>query len=232
MSLLGTLGKVLSIAGPIAAAPFTGGGSLLGLMGAGAGTAAAIGGGIGAAGSMLGNVGSVASGAAKGSADQRLREQQGLLGQQSLALQGARDQFGTGMDAAKFQQSEQDRQRKAAILAALLNGTQDQQITPGNPNIASRMPTVTGGARPSNLTNNKDLLLSLLSAPAVQAPSYQAPPTFALPQAGAGEKILGGVGLGTSLLGAIGPLLGGLGQPKRPQIGNVNDVLDRLGGLA
>jgi len=51
------LGKVLSIAGPIAAAPFTGGASLLGMAGLGGTTAATIGGIAGAAGSALGGLG-------------------------------------------------------------------------------------------------------------------------------------------------------------------------------
>lgn len=232
MSFLSGLGKVLSIAGPIAAAPFTGGTSLLGLMGAGAGTAAGIGAGLGAAGKVLSSVGPVASGAAKGSADQRIKEQQGLLQAQQLKQQQARDSFNAGMAGANFQREGQDRERKAAILMQLLNNTQDQTTTPGNPAIAARMPTVTGGARPSNLTANREALMALLQAPQIQAPQYQAPAPFELPKAGIGEKVLGGVGLGGSILGALGPLLGGLGQPQAPQLGNVNDVLDRLGRYA
>jgi hypothetical protein len=204
MSFLSGLGKILSIAGPIAAAPFTGGSSLLGLMGAGAGTAAAIGGGVGALGGVL-------SGASKGSADQRLQENQGILSQQGLNLQGARDQYNAGLSGAQFQQQEQDRQRKAAILSALLKGTQDQTITPGNPMIASRMPQVSGGARPSNLTGNAAALLQLLAGGPIQAPQYQAPGAMPIKNAGLGEKILGGAGLGTSILGALGPLV------KKPQ---------------
>lgn len=61
------LGKVASIAGPIAAAPFTGGTSLLGMAGMGAGSAAALGAGLGA-------VGSVASGMSGGRAAGREAE--------------------------------------------------------------------------------------------------------------------------------------------------------------
>ena len=187
-SILGAIGKV----GATVAAPFTGGLSTLAIP-------------------AIDAIGQVTSGAAKGSANQRLQENQGLLGQQSLALQGARDQFSGGMQGAQFQQSEQDRQRKAAMLMALLQGTKDQSITPGNPLIANRMPQVSGGARPSNLTGHADMLMQLLGAGPIQAPTYQTPPQFKLDKAGLGENILGGVGLGSSILGALGPLL------KKPQ---------------
>jgi hypothetical protein len=198
-----------------------------------AGLAGGLGAGLGAASKVAGSLGSVASGAAKGSADQRLREADPLLRQQQLLQQQSRDTFTAGLQGAQFNREGQDRQRKAAILAQLLNNTQDSNITPGNPNIASRMPQVSGGARPSNLTNNREALMALLMQPEAQAPTYQAPPNFALPQAGKGEQILGGVGLGSSILTALGPLLGQLsGGGASPQVGNVNDILDRLGGRA
>src|SRR5690349_7263603 len=98
---------------------------------------------------VLSGLGSVAGGAAKGSADQRLKEGQLGLQNQQLLQSGARDQFDAGLRGAEFQRQEQDRQRKAALLMQLLNNTQDLKITPGNPNIAARMATTTGGARPS-----------------------------------------------------------------------------------
>jgi hypothetical protein len=52
MGFWSTLGKIGGIAGPIAAAPFTGGGSLLGLLGASAPVASAIGAGLGVAGKL------------------------------------------------------------------------------------------------------------------------------------------------------------------------------------
>ena len=181
MSFLSVLGKI----GAGIAAPFTGGLSALAIP-------------------AIDAIGAATSGAAKGSADQRLRENQGQLSQQQLALLGSRDQFLGDQQSAQFQQSEQDRQRKAAMLSALLKGTQDQTITPGNPAIAARMPQVQGGMRPSNLTGNADILMQLLGQAPIQAPQYQAPPPFKLDEAGLAEKIFGGVGLGSSLLGAVG----------------------------
>jgi hypothetical protein len=228
MGFWSTLGKIaLPVAG-IAAAPFTGGASLLGTLGSIGGNVAK---GINAALPVAGAIGSVASGAAKGGADQRLREQSGLLSEANIRRAQASDQYEAGLSSAKFDREGQDRAKKQQILMTLLGNTKDQSITPGNPAIAGRMPTVTGGARPSNLTGNSEALMQLLGQPQSQAPTYQAPPSFALPQAGAGEKILGGVGLGSSLLSALGPLLAGIGQGEQPeQLGNLNDIIDRLGG--
>lgn len=52
MGFWSTLGKIAGIAGPIAAAPFTGGTSLLGTLGMGAKTAGLVGAGLGAAGKL------------------------------------------------------------------------------------------------------------------------------------------------------------------------------------
>jgi hypothetical protein len=242
MSFWSKLGKGLAIGGAGLGTVLTAGAAspaLLGALGMGglsAGTAGALGAGLGAAGSIAGSLGSVASGAAKGSADQRLRETDPLIRQQQLLQQGARDQFTAGLQGAQFQREGQDRERKQAVLATLLQGTQDQKITPGNPAIASRMPTVTGGARPSNLTGNPEqlqALLALLGTPQIQSPQYQAPAPLQLPKAGTGEKVLGGVGLGSSILSALGPLLGSFGGGGGGgQLGNLNGILDRLGRTA
>lgn len=238
MSFWSKLGKGLAIGGAGLGTVLTAGAAspaLLGALGMGglsSGLAGGLGAGLGAAGKIAGSLGSVASGAAKGSADQRLREADPQLRQQQLLQQGARDTFTAGLQGAQFDREGQDRARKQQILMTLLGNTKDQSITPGNPAIAGRMPTVSGGARPSNLTNNSDALMQLLMQPQTQAPQYQAPPSFQLPQAGGLEKTLGGVGLGSSILAALGPLLGQLNGGSDTQVGNVNDILDRLGRTA
>jgi hypothetical protein len=202
---------------------------------------------LGKVGDVVGGLGQVASGAAKGSADQRMNEGQMALGYGNQALAGARDlyganlagaqsqfnadlagsnaQFGAGMQGAQFGREGQDRERKAAILSSLLGGMQDLKHTPGNPKIAAAMGSSTGGARPSAITGNKEALMALLAQPQIQAPSYTAPQPFqapqpyqmptlpGMPEAGGMEKTLGGIGLGTSILGA----LGGLRRPQDPQ---------------
>jgi hypothetical protein len=168
-------------------------GSILGWLGKGSDALGAI-----------GNVGQVLGGAGQGSANQRMGENDQMLRQGLLRQQQANDSFSNQLRGAEFNRGEQDRQRKAAILSALLNGTQDQSMTPGNPLIAARMPQVQGGARPSNLTGNKDALLQLLAQAGPQAPTYQPTEIPELEQGGAGESILGGIGLGASILGALG----------------------------
>lgn len=222
-------GKQLAKWGPIAGAgalaAFGIPGLMPGLIGGGAaapalgnvnGITSALGGGGGGMGGILGTIGkfagplsslgSVLGGAAKGSADQRYRESDALTRQQQLLQQGARDQFSAGLQGAQFQREGQDRERKQQILMQLLNNTQDANIQPGNPAIAARMGQSTGGARPSNLTTNRDSLLALLGQPQVQAPTYTPAPMMKLPTAGLGENILGGIGLGSSILGALGGL--------------------------
>lgn len=220
MGFWGTLGKIaLPVAG-IAAAPLTGGTSLLATLGSIASKAAPI----------AGAIGNVASGAAKGSADQRLMEGNQALNYAQLQQQGARDrfssdlaganaQYGAGMQGAQFAREGQDRERKQQILSSLLGGMQDLKHTPGNPKIAAAMGQSTGGARPSALTGNNEALMALLGAPQIAAPEFQAPTPYAgpelpqMPNAGAMEKILGGVGLGGSLLGALGAL-----SKQQPQL--------------
>lgn len=197
-------------------------------VGAAAGGSMGLLGGLGKIGSFLGkhgstiaDLGSVVSGGAKGSADQRYAEGNQALNYAQLGNQQARDQFssdlalsnamfGSGMQGAQFNREGQGRQQKQALLSALLGGLQDASITPGNPAIASRMPTMTGGLRPSALAGQKEALMALLAQPQIEAPTYQAPEAYRAPgvpqqpKAGALENILGGVGLGTSILGALG----------------------------
>lgn len=158
--------------------------------------------------SILSKLGAVSSGAAAGSANQRMGETDALLRQQQLLQQGARDQFSAGLQGAQFNREGQDRERRQAILMQLLTNTKDANIAPGNPAIAARMGASTGGARPSNLTMNPELLMALLQQSQVAAPTFTPPAPFQIPKQGMGEKILGGVGLGSSILGALGPLFG------------------------
>lgn len=176
-------------------------------------------------GKLAETIGSVTSGAAKGSADQRNNDAQlqALFNQQAMTTardqatfgqQAARDTYQSQIDGAKFGASEQERAKKNAILASLMGGMQDLKLTPGNPAIAAAMGQRSGGARPSAMTGNKEALMALLGRPEIAAPEftpapgYQAPNLPGMPTAGMGEKVLGGVGLGGSILGALGGLRG------------------------
>lgn len=223
MSFLSKLGGGLKAAAGIGASFIPGVGP----------TASKVLGKIGSAGDALGAIGATTSGAAKGSAQQRLAEGSQAVDYARLAQDAARDrfasnlagsnaQFGAGLQGANFQQDERGAQQKRAIMSQLLGNTQDFKATPGNPAIAAAMGTSTGGARPSNLTTNSGALQALLAQPAISAPTYSAPTPYqapavpGMPTQGIGEKILGGVGLGSSILAALGQVPTSHAQPAPP----------------
>ena len=137
--------------------------------------------GGGVASSILSGIGNVASGAAKGSADQRIQEAPSQIGAYNANVNatGAQD-------------------KRAALAALLGGGLQDAQV---NRPMGSTIPdfSVSGGLRPSAM--NQAALLSQLSKPI---------DPLATPQAGTAEKVLGGIGLGGTILGALGGALGNI----------------------
>lgn len=190
---------------------------------------------------VISGIGSVASGAAKGQADQRITQGNQALNYAQLAQQAARDkyasdlsganaqfgadlagsnaQFGAGMQGAQFGREGQDRARKAAVLSQLLGNTKDFQVTPGNPAIAKAMGTSTGGARPSNLTTHSEALQALLAQPQIDAPTYAAPSKFAAPTQYQAPVLPTApkAGIAENILGGIGlggNFLAALGQYK------------------
>lgn len=151
----------------------------------------------------------------------RDRYQSDLSGEQARFqsdLAGSNAQFGAGMQGAQFAREGQDRTKRNQILSSLIGNMQDLTLTPGSPSIAAAMGQRSGGARPSALTGNKEALMAMLGQPEVQAPTYQGPAAFqkpaayvpptlpGMPQAGTGEKLLGGLGLAGNILGALGGL--------------------------
>lgn len=133
-------------------------------------------------------IGGVLGGAAKGSADQRISEVPGQIGAYRANLEGQ-----------QFNADEQDRGYRRAALSSLLGNVQDASI--GRPE-NSTIPTfnVSGGLRPSAITGGggREALMALLSQPGFHADAME------LPKAGLGEKIMGGIGLGANILGALG----------------------------
>lgn len=184
MSFLGKLGKILSIAGPIAATPFTGGTSLLGMAGVGA----KIGAGLGA-------LGSVAGGVSAGRAEGRAAEA-GVNNTADL----------TRLDGARFNLQAPQMNALNAGRGDLLAGVQDVNFNrpAGVPN-----GMMTGGTRPSLLSPqtrqlgqqmSRNALLSQMSGPA-----FTPTPT---PQSGKTDtllNILGGVGTGIGAIRAAMP---------------------------
>lgn len=135
--------------------------------------------GIGAAAPLLGALGGVAGGAAQGSASQRIAETPGQIGA-----------YRANLDATALGD------KRAALASLLGGGLQDVQISRPE---GSTVPTfgISGGLRPSAM--NQSALLEQLSKKI---------DPLKMPEAGLGEKILGGIGLGGSILGALGQLGG------------------------
>lgn len=111
------------------------------------------------------------------------------------AAQGRRDDSYAQANVGRVNLDALALDQKRAILRSLLGGLQDVSIS--RP-AGSTIPTfgVSGGLRPSALSN-KDALMAELSRPS---------PTVEMPKPGTGEKVMGGVGMGLGILGALGKL--------------------------
>lgn len=238
MGFLGTLGKGLALGGAALAAPFTGGGSLAAIapiLSAGGGLLSGI-------GSVAGGAAKGAQDGRQQDAQNQLLLQQ--IRQQNAQAQATdarergtyqgNDTFRRGTFAQEQQNDMLQRPSlfgKQALMGGLMANLQDVNIS--RP-AGSTIPTfnVTGGLRPSAMGQDardagaamsKQALMHMLSggpAPiemgpqADLGPGYQAPPDLNLPQAGTGEKLLGGLGLVGGLLGGIGQGIGPRGQPQ------------------
>jgi hypothetical protein len=111
------------------------------------------------------------------------------------AAQGRRDDSYAMANAGRVNLDALALDQKRATLRSLLGGLQDASIS--RP-AGSTIPTfqVNGGLRPSALSN-KDALMAEMSRPS---------PTVEMPKPGTGEKVMGGVGMGLGILGALGSL--------------------------
>jgi hypothetical protein len=164
MSFLSSLGKIGSIIGGVAAAPFTGGASLL----------PAILGGVGAASSVLGKQQEgKAQGAATQANAQQAQDRNALqLYQAQQAAQQAAAQ--TDLERQKFSASEQGRNAKNALMSALLGG--------GMPRTSISVPGIQSGAVSGGLLdalkNNPDALASLSMLKGQANTSLASGPTF------------------------------------------------------
>lgn len=197
--------KLLTVAAPIAAAPFTGGTSLA-AMGLGGAAKAALPGIIGAVGSGL------AGGAQKG----REAANAQAANAANFAQQENLNKFNAGMQGANLdlqqrafgQQSQSDAYKKA-LAGALAMNLKDVNI-----DMPSRIPkfTISGGLRPSAIGEegraagtelNKQAMLKLMNGEKFNAlPTYQgtAAPTYKKP--GLFENLAGVAGLAGNTINA------------------------------
>jgi hypothetical protein len=139
---------------------------------------------------VLDAIGGIAGGAAQGSANQRTSEVPGQVAAYNANLNA---------------QGMQD--RRAALSSLLDGGLQDASIS--RP-AGSTIPTfgVSGGLRPSAM--NQQALLAQLG---------QKIQPLELPKAGMAEKVLGGVGLGSSVLSALGGIQKKKATPQAEPVG-------------
>lgn len=218
MSILSTLMKI----GGIAAAPFSGGASLA--LSGGGGLLDKLGGGAG-------NIAGVAGGAAKGAASGRQLDTQNILSQDALRNSQYGTQQGAEMNAGNldlnrkgFEEQARGSRAKQALIGSLLGGG-FQPTSISVPGIKSA--TMSGGLaeslkNPAMQASMAELVRQAMAAQLEQGkPGGETftggkvlapPPLTALPKAGKMENIMGGVGLGGSLLASILPLIASFSQ--------------------
>lgn len=218
MGFWSTLGKVASIAGPIAAIPFTGGASssLLGALGLGAKGAAITGGILGAAGKVAQGLGKTApelAAMAQGRADGRLTDATLQQRQDQLAQSrytNTLNKANTEMDQAKYALTAPQQRASNSVRGDVLANVQD--FSYGAPRMVGNIPvpTSTGGRRPSILSDNTRQLGRLMSSEALASQQAgnpfsaleQVPGLTPLPQPGVTDKILNTAGT----IGSLAPM--------------------------
>ena len=187
------------IMGGMGAAGAVGGGASAAAGAAGTAGATAAGGSMGLGSliskyaPMIGNIGDVASSIAKGRGEGRQAEANYGLSRDAIAQRSA----SANIDA----DSTRTRQ---AILLSLLSGMQDAQITPPS-HIADRMPQMSGGFKPSAIQGREQIVAAMRPRIMQSLLTGQHMPNMTPePQAGGFDALLSGLGMGGSLLGALG----------------------------
>lgn len=216
---MGFLSSLMKIGGLIGA-PFTGGASL-GLTGLGA----AMGGGDdqgGGVADMLSGIGKTTSGAATGAASGRQLDTRNILDHDQLANQQYSTHQGAETNAGQLDLQRKDFTEKArggraqqAMLASILGGG----FTPTSINVPGvKSATLSGGLMDSMKAPGAQQAMQELMRQALAAqmeggkPGGETftggsvltpPPLSALPKAGKLENVMGGIGLGGSILSTI-----------------------------
>ena len=190
-------------------------------------------------GPIAGDIAEVASALGSGRAQGRTAENitQGQYDQNRIAASRMMEDAlmnRAGLDLQQRQFGLQAPKQRAsnAVQGDILANVQDAQVQGPIVGTGGRVPTITGGLRPSLLSPNTRQLGTTLSRDALlqqmQGDRFAPLPPVSIPQitppkqAGAFDKILGGIGLGGGLLSAggdIASLLQKYGtKPKTPMI--------------
>lgn len=181
-----------------------------------------------AAGASL--LGKIFGGGAKGSADQRMAENQQRLQQAQMQNQYALGSAGMDLQRRQFQQQEPGMQARQALAGSILQRIQPLRLTGLSDRVSARMPQMNSiidaigpEARQAGSLLSSRGLSGLESGPTQFAPL---PPAqiAALQKSGLLEKILGAGGLIGSTVGALGDL-----GSVTPRSGN-NLPVDPYGG--
>lgn len=181
-------------------------------------------------GPAAGLIGRIAGGAGQGASNQRLNENEQRL--RAAQLQSA-DQLGrAGMDLHRrqFQQDEPRVQAMQSLQGSLLNRLQPLQMQGVSDRVRiPQMNSILSAIGPE--ARQAGSLLEQRGLSGLQNPTQFAPlqpmQMQALQKSGLLEKILGGVGLGGSLLGALGQFGNG---PTHEHMSGHNLPIDPYGG--
>lgn len=223
MGLLSTLGKI----GAGIAAPFTGGASLAAIP-----AIDAIGQVAGAAGGGMGNARMNANQQAlmqdRNKLDAYRAQQDAILQALGMKERGALDRANLDLNQRTFALNAPNVRGRQALFGSLLQNLQPVSMSGIPSKVAAKMPTISGGLSPAALGPGARDFGALLQKVAMEgqqkgdtfdpiektdfmAGLMEAPQLSQLKQAGFLEKLLGGIGLGGSLLGGILGAGGGSG---------------------
>lgn len=201
---------------------------------------------------LAGGIGKIASGAAKGSADQRAAENNQatqrnqllaqLYGMQQNATMNSltagsnerANQRGQALDERKYALSAPSVRAGQSVRGSILQNAQPATISGLPDRISSRIPTISGGLTPATFSPDTRALGAEMSRKALidqlkgdtfdpmQTTDFSKgvlplPKLEEYQKSGLLEKILGGIGLGGSLIGGVGEAFGaGSGAQRRP----------------
>jgi len=200
MGFWSNLGKIASVAAPIAGIPFTGGASALGL--------------TGKLGGILGGVGAAASGMAQDEGDERetgvrynlLRDELGMRGERDYQ-DNVTDRARLDMERKKYADAARQDAAKEAFRSSAVQSFKMPERPRGIPNISFTSGVNAQGKGAADELGKQAMLRLLTGTKFDELPElqrYQMTSPEEMPEAGTMEKLMGILGLGaTGVAGAM-----------------------------